>query len=286
MATIENSQANVMPNVVPVRQCSSYNPAPFMREFQYDNGSRELYLEVKYRVDWFLHWCKENGVEGRIIESNIQYLPEIRMFLATCDVYINDILCAQSTAGRVIPESIPDANVTIQTAFTIAKGRALGNLGFGTVNGNTSEDGDMFPPDSGIPLPAVTAETNPLVVPDSEPVPTDTASTSHSEPAPKRRGRPPKAQTPPPAPEDNPTTPEPASAVPIGMVNGLAEKIPTTLDEAKAYICPVGISAGRSMGELEVTDPGKVDFYAGPKYIGAAKHPALVAAAQLIVANR
>ena len=59
-----------------------------------------------------------------------------------------------------------------------------------------------------------------------------------------------------------------------------------TLEEARAFICPVGISRGLTMGEIELRDPDKVSFFASEQYGSKDRHPDLVAAAELIVKAR
>lgn len=271
---------NTMP-VVPTRICDSYDPSPFMKEFVYDDGSKQLYLEVKYRVDWFLHWCKENGVVGRIEESQLDFIPEIRMVLCTCTIYMDGLAVASSKAGRMITDDPKDANVAVQTAFTAAKGRALSNLGFGTVNGNTSENGLPFPPESGIPLPPVTPETNPLV--------TDTTTPPAQERKRRMRKEPDSAastQEMQAAPESSPSEPVPTPPTASTLMNADSTKIPETLEEARAFICPIGVGRNKTMGEIELIDPDKVTFYGSDQFNSRAKHPGLVAAAQLIIQAR
>lgn len=266
-------------NVVPTRQCDSYDPAPMMKVFRYEDGNCELYLEVKYRVDWFLHWCKENGVEGKIIESKIDFLPDVKMLLATCSVYMDEKLAAESTTGVQITENPADTNIAVQTAFTRAKGRALADLGFGTVNGNTGENGDNLPPDSGIPLPLVTNQTNPLFVgmlsnvstPTPPPAAKDEQTREQNATGPVHKAAPaPGADTLPTAPAAD---------------NGESD-IPQTVEEAKAFICPIGKeTTGKSLGHIMATAPNMIRFYAGPNFNGGTRHPGLVAAAKLLVAN-
>lgn len=280
---------------IPTRFCENYNPAPFMREFAYDNGNRELYLEVKYRVDWFLHWCKENGVEGMIDEGEVTFLPDANLVLATCVVYIDDKVAARGTAGRALPPSdFQAANIAVQTACTCAKGRALANLGFGTVNGNSSENGEPFPPDAGLPLASAETTQNPLEV--GEPGLSFTPA-----PAPAKRGRPrkadkiqplvesPKIQLQPAELTDKPKEPiaqAPGSPVVPAPKPVNRDKIPTTLEEAKAYICPIGLNKGQPMGQVWVTDPNKIRFYGSEKFTSRDRYPALIAAVKLILENQ
>lgn len=325
-----NTNPNIpeMPKVCSTRACSTYDPMQFMSEFQYDNGRREMYLEVKYRVDWFNHWCMEHHVEGNILDQSYEIIPEMRMILATSVVMMNDKEVARAIAGRAIPEDPMGMNVVVQSAFTCAKGRALANLGFGTTNGSTNENGEDIPPDSGIPIvdtqpvpqaPApvapvstaaapVTAPGLPPVTPDTNPMMMGTGSPAVTE-APKKRGRKPKNSQEvmaitthpvvnPEAPMQEPVTiqpqvtaptPQPVLQQPATTYNPQPTpvvsnaEIPQTIEAARAFVCPIGTGKGKTMGELYLSDRGKVEFFAGPKFASGDRHPALVAAAKMLL---
>lgn len=296
----ESPQNNfVLPetNVVPTRRCDSYDPVPMMKVFQYEGGNYELYLEVKYRVDWFLHWCKENGVVGKIIESKVDFLPEVKMLLTTCSIYIDDKLAAESTAGFQISDKPEETNIAVQTAFTRAKGRALADLGFGTVNGNSGENGDNLPPDSGIPIPLVSPTNNPLMLMSNpftsapstaegnQPEAGTTAGPSPSSEKAAAIENGAKKGNPPTMPSANQKGANPPPDSPVSPSG-----IPKTVEEAKAFICPIGKenTRGKTLGHIYVTEPDMVKFYASEKFASGtngARHPGLVAAAKLIVAN-
>ena len=142
----KNNSEQVEKSARSIRACS-YNASANMIEVSYED-KKELYLEVKYRVLWFLTYCQEHGLTGLIDDSDVRYLPDAQMLVATTVIYIDGAVVGKSTAG--IPYAAGDQIRAVQMAATAAKGRALANAGFGTVS-YSSEDGDI-PCDAGIPF--------------------------------------------------------------------------------------------------------------------------------------
>lgn len=272
------NDTNAQPLQVPfkcTRTCAGFDPAAFMGTFEYSNGFSEKYLEVKYRRLWHNIWCAENNIDFQIFSDKYDINLDLNMIFCTCTIMWNGKEVASASAGRAIPDDFEGRNIVYQSCATCAEGRALNHLGFNTVNGSGMEDGERFPPDSGIPLPRATPETNPLVVDPVQPQVTEPVV-----PGPKKRGRKPKPE----AVQQSVSAsvaeavPTPASSSPVATA-----VIPTTVDEAKDFTCPVGIDRGKRMGEIYATDPDKVKFFCSDLFVSKDRYPGLVAAAKLII---
>lgn len=297
------------------RICATFDPSRYLSAFVYDNGTQESYLEVKYRVMWAQCWAMEHRVNLQILEQDVTFVPELRMLFATCIIKIDDVEAARGTAGRYVPEDVSGMNSVVQSVATCAKGRALANLGFGTLNCSVSEVGDNLPPESGMSIPkgsAPVAQSQTTINPyipaaEQSPIPVEvneapitasvvTASVADPddeqdvtpEPPKPRRGRKPKtASAVQGDPEQEPEAPAvisaPVQAPAVQPIPGV--EIPQTVEAARAFICPIGLGKGRPMGDLYLTDRGKVEFFASDRFASADRHPGLVAAAKLLMAQ-
>lgn len=267
---------NSNPAITLVRACKEYDPTPMMRPYEYANGKQELYLEVKYRVDWFLHYCQEKGILGTLKESITQLDVEHNLVMGACTVYMDGQEVAYAEAARSLTvdkfgNTAADLiNTSAQTCCTIAKGRALANLGFGTVNGNQSEDGEELPPESGVPLQGGT------VPPLQQPLTgastllgltgaAERTSAEEKKPAASNAGNS--------APSNRKSVP---SSVPL----------PKTLAEAMAVKVPVGLYKGKTLGEAYALDQTFVERITSDRFAGRDRHPALVAGAKIILAAK
>lgn len=243
------------------RECA-YDPLDHMIKITYqDSGTEELYLEVKNRVLWFQLYCEQHEKRGLIDDSEIQFVEAARMFVVTSNVFIDDCLVGKSiAAGPYNPDDPKSSSEAILSAATKAKGRALANAGFGTVNCSL-EEGDKIPCDSGITIERgkITSSSNPMFagVRKSAAESTearDTAAPAKAEPSNKQ------AQ----APEQG---------------------VPMTLAQAKASIVPIGTEKGKTLGELLALKPNLIEFYAGDDFKNT-KYPQLKEACKIIIANR
>ena len=252
-----------VPKPPSIRQCS-FDPAKHMSSYQYKEGSPfELYLDVKYRVLWFNIYCAENELVGVIDDSDAVFDPIAKMVIAKASIFINDKLVAKSMSSKPYDPNKPfDPNdpatstVAFQTAATQAKGRALANAGFGTVNGQL-EDGDPIPCDAGIKHDGsvVYNPRNPMYVKVSDGPAAETGEVTQAS------GK---------------------DAQPKGAAGSPKELTPTmTLAEAKAIQLPFGQYLGKTMGELLVLDKSLVAYYASDKFSNE-KFPQLKVAATLI----
>lgn len=247
---------------IEVRSCS-YVPRHDMIKVSYENGKEEMYLEVKYRVKWFQTYCKENGIRGSIDDSETSFIPALNMIKAVAVVRMDDWEAGRSAAGVVVNPSDPESySRALQTVCTFAKGRALANAGFGTLNSRV-DDGDFAACDSGYSFKGRQVTVNP----------DNPLDAGFAPPKDKDDDLPffDSSDDPAPAPASAPTpTPQPAAM---------------SLKEALAYEVPMGNDKGRTLGEINGSDPGKINFWASEKFVNS-RYPELKEAAKVIQAAR
>ncbi len=123
-----NMSVNNINDGCKIRKCS-FRPEDYLVTIVQNDGSNAKYLLVQDRVLWFQMYCAENGVKGLIDDSNIEYIPQLKMFRATCIITMNGEIVGKSSGSCVYAE---DKLKALECAATSAKGRALANAGFGT----------------------------------------------------------------------------------------------------------------------------------------------------------
>lgn len=241
-----------------LRKCNGFDPLNKMIPYTFENGMTTWYMPVADRVAWFLNYCSENNLTPLIDESDAKISIESKTVLSVCKIYINGAIASTGICGRFFDINNPEnINSVVQTACTIAKGRALSNMGFGATQGSESESGAPFPPEMGVEVKNIGDE--PMECPFL-----DAAAPVNSVP-------------------DLPHPPaQPASSPAAPMKTTNMQPVPQTLEEAKAYVVSVGINKGKTLGELCVLSDGmkNIDFYAN-KYSG--RDEGLKIAARLIL---
>lgn len=158
MQTLVNDAPVLLPGVAELRKCRDFHPEEHFIKVSFQDSNREsYYLEVKWRTFWFLAYCEENGLRGRIEEHPVEILPGTNLVQAVCSVYIDGDLVGKGVGGTILRDNM----YAVQQAATIAKGRALANAGFGTVfsSASTNESGGQeIPCDGGLRVDEVTAD--------------------------------------------------------------------------------------------------------------------------------
>lgn len=269
MATIDNTNPPgcFYTKDTKLRECS-YDPTEDLITISYDNDSvPEKYLEVKYRIKWFNIWCQENGKVGRIEDADITIVEGMNLIIATASIFVdNELIAKSSSSAPYIPGDNENNAKVVQNACTSAKGRALANAGFGTISsGLPSEEGDLFPVDSGIRVERdpsnpmrfrkmTAAQTSGA----ADNVPTNESSAPVA--APKTSKSAPKA----PKAENSAITPE------------------QRIKDAYNFVVPMGEYAGKTLSYIMGVKPDRVEFYA-EKYKG--NNTALVEAARTVLSH-
>lgn len=264
MTNEKNNSENTKQDINVLMKTKGFDPRMYIRETEYENsGKKEMYLDVKYRLEWYLTYCKENNISTCIIEEDIIVHEALGAIEAHCSIYQNGVLVSRGGASRTYHDRDFDMrDKIIQTANTFAKGRALGNLGFTLTS---TDDGDPIPCDSGICATPwgniIEAPDNPLI---SEFAPNPTP--------------PPVATKLPEPPERKPQAPAASSAK--------AAPQPMTWEEARDYVIPLnGMYKGKTMGTVLACDRRTVEWYAGPNFNAGTKFVDLVQAAKIVLAG-
>lgn len=240
---------------VNIRPCD-YEPINDMITVSYgENRPEEAYLEVKYRLYWFILYCKENNIPYSIDESRYEFRPEIGngIVCATVKIRMGDSEFASSASVALMKDSGDEGSSSareynshaLQTAETIARGRALANAGFGTVAaGSADENGELFPADSGVKLERDPA--NPLVF-------RKTVSRSAE-----------NAQL-------EKESDEAFDVVALKLVN------------ARNFIVPMGSHKGEPLYQVMATDPGTVRWWSTDAFDQAGRYPAFKEAVKTVL---
>lgn len=244
--------------LIPIARKCSFKPEDHMIQIDSMNGdgSKRNYLQVVHRVLWFNIYCEEHELNGYINDSDVIYNEALKMIIATCSIYINGQLIAKASGGQAVNDN--NCDTVIQTATTIAKGRALANAGFGTAMG-AHEDVEGNPCDAGIDSNEK-QQKNDIHEQDNNPEP-DLTNSALSE-----------------------TSNKQSNAVSKQAGNNrrpsAAPSIPKTVLEARAIMLTSGKYKGKTLGEIAAIDINYLEFYAF-KYSG--KHPELIEGSKLIL---
>lgn len=236
---------------------AGFDPRMYIRETEYENsGKKEMYLDVKYRLEWYLTYCQEHNISSRIVEENIIVHESLGLIEAHCSIYHDDVLVSRGGASRTYRERDFDMlDKIIQTANTFAKGRALANLGFTLTS---TDDGDPIPCDSGI---CATPWGNITTNPDN---PMDSEFVRDSVPAPAQN-------------------PGPMGAAPSAK----AASRTMTWEEARDYVIPINSRfKGQTLGTVLACDRSTVEWYASSRFAvtwSANQYPDLVQAAKIVL---
>ncbi len=262
-----------------VRIVSGYDPIKHAIDIVDVQGRAAKYLEVKYRKDWFLRWCKEHDSVGVLDDSEIAYNPVSKMVEGKATVFVNGNVIGRSSASKPYdPERMSEFSRTVfQDVGTIAMGRALANAGFGTVNcsleeGNTTEDLADAPiqtPDSSV----TEHELNPMLeilnisevnvqmpkqsnCPDSKAM---LADKNENVVNPLRELANVSMTT-----EETPKTEErPKKNFKLGFLTEPDIEPVTTVEDARKAIMPIGLKHGETLGKVFEENKYMIIFYAG-----------------------
>lgn len=228
-----------------------FDPMSLARVLTNDDGTKSLYLDVKFRVLWF----RLAFPDGRV-DPDVVYVDDKRAVVC-CKLYANkadaaDQYIAKSTAQRFFSEE-KYGDRFLEITETAALGRALASAGFGTQFCGNSDFGGNVIADAPIDLPfdtdAEIAGVHGAAV--AAPVPVE----PHLN---KVEG----------------TVPASAASTPVAPAQ--PAKQPTTLDEwinylsieeAKMVTVDVGHYAGTTLGEIAMQHPEDLAWYV-EKYFG------------------
>lgn len=233
-----------MPDINPVE---GFNPSDFTRKLTNDDGTMSLYLDVKYRILWF-RCCHPTGK----IDTDILRVDE-KSAVVCCKLYNDrndspDQYIAKATAQRFASEE-KYGDRYLETAETAAMGRALAAAGYGTQFCGAA---DTFGND------IVDAPLDFTMMEDTEEIGDVVSSVQHETKSLLQSGPAPVSQSPiPPVPQPVPQSAQPKSAL-VTLEDHLNSM---TLDEAKNVKITFGRNAGKTLGQLAMTNPRDLDWY-------------------------
>jgi len=279
-APAPNTELEVIPmtetmkSIPAINAVEGFSPAAYARELENGDGTKSLYLDVKYRLLWF----RLRNPDGKI-DTEIVHVDD-KSAVVCCKLYHDktdpvDQYLAKSTAQRFVSqEKFGDRYLEI--AETAAMGRVLAAAGYGTqFCGSTDMLSDIIadaPVDMAIP-----SDEDELGVTASRVV---HETKAQEEPAGQTQTAQMTAQT--------ATTPQPPQPTMPSAAKPSAKKPRTledylnsmTIEDAKSVVVEFGRNAGTSLGEIAMHKPADLDWYV-KNYSG--RNLALKAGAILLV---
>lgn len=261
---MSETMTNNMAIINGLNAVKGFEPAVFLRKLQSEAGEEQLYLDVKYRKLWFRLKYPLGKITKRIIKLENDYaIIESRVYLDRNDPEDSYISCAM--AQRWKTEDDAYGKKYVESAETAAVGRALADAGFGIQFADPGEEHDLNLVDAPVTLPK-TGE-NDLPLEDDEPLPEEPAVPCQK--------------------KENSSSGNVKSSPKASKKEELSEQMSVdelmkkmTLDDAKAYVIPMGVYKGKTMGELCLEKPNALTWYV-ESYSG--KNNLLRAAAKVLL---
>ena len=257
-----------------LNRVEGFDPSAFLRKLAGENGEEQWYLDVKYRKLWFRLMYPEGKITKRIVKLENDFaIIESKVYLNRNDPEDAFVSCAFAQRWRKDDDGY--GLKYVETAETAAVGRALADAGFGIQFSEPGEDRDNSLVDSPVTIPSASAagsktQSNTAGNPTSDGTTNTTVPDEQDEELPE-------------------TLPKPAAS---GGSKKESRKLDEsmseeelmktmTLEDAKAYVIPVGAYKGKTLGELCIEKPGAVSWYVD-SYRG--KNNMLRAGAKLLLA--
>lgn len=234
------------------RECS-YDPSKHLVQYKDEatnqpvvdplTGEAKYYLPTSERVAWFRVYCKEHGVDGLVDAADVrfEYLNGSRELTGWCiavaTVHIDGKLVARAAASVPIYGSGTYDKYIVATATTYAKGRALADAGFNTLEAGIEpgEGVPSIPPET--PVSASQLATHGIQVPAPSATAENAAQTI------------PATQSNVPMPAEEPEEPKEEPKVKI--------EHEMTVEEAGELIWPTNAFKGQKLKDLMNTDNGR-----------------------------
>lgn len=242
---MSETMTNNMAIINGLNAVEGFDPAAFLRKLQSEAGEEQLYLDVKYRKLWFRLKYPLGKITKRIIKLENDYaIIESRVYLDRNDPEDSYISCAMAQRWRTEDDAY--GKKYVESAETAAVGRALADAGFGIQFSEPGEERDPNPVDAPVTLPRV--DENELPTEEDAPLPEEPTAPQMQKTSDNSRSEKSNART-----EKKQGLSEDMS------VEELTKKM--TLDDAKAYIIPMGFYKGKTMGDLCLEKPSALSWY-------------------------
>ena len=236
-----------------LNRVEGFDPSAFLRRLTGENGEEQWYLDVKYRKLWFRLMYPEGKITKRIVKLENDFaIIESKVYLNRNDPEDAFVSCAFAQRWRKDDDGY--GLKYVETAETAAVGRALADAGFGIQFSEPGEDRDSSLVDA------------PVTIPNGSAAGSYAPNTVASSPIPDERDE---------QDEELPETlPKPVANSGSGAFKKKEEgkKLDEsmseeelmkamTLEDAKAYVIPVGSYKGKTLGALCIEKPGAVSWY-------------------------
>lgn len=241
---MNETMAKNMEIINSLNKVEGFDPAAFLSKLQSESEEEQLYLEVKYRKLWFRLKYPLGKIAKRIIKLENDYaIIESRIYLDRNDPEDSYISCAMAQRWRTEDDAY--GKKYVESAETAAVGRALADAGFGIQFSEPGEEHDPNPVDAPVTVPKT--NKNDLPPEDNEPLP--------EESVPQQKKVSGKVGS-----EKSSSKNSKKEELSEHMsVEELTKKM--TLDDAKAYIIPMGFYKGKTIGELCLEKPSALTWY-------------------------
>ena len=245
-----------------VRHVDTFSPQDHLVQIPSKTNPSEMeyYLMVQWRKKWMLEY---NPKWAMVTEHQIHI--EVRMITATTSIFDEDGKLRSTGSASIYLEDATGKRVEtpLELVETRALGRALGNAGFGTqyaLPGTAPEEMNGLA-EAPVGLPNLRDRS-------SKTEETETGAPKHDAtegietPAPadtEKKTRKAGSKIPENVGTEGDSSREPASTT----LKTVAEKgLISTVDEAKAFIIPIGTEKDKYMGEVFATNKNALLFYA------------------------
>lgn len=238
-----------------------FDPMQLLRLMRNDDGSLKWSLDYDVKRYWFRLIHPDGRILFRLLQSTSDYaVVNARVYASRSDGE-QDYL-AEATAmrsGSTDPNCKYFERYFLDSAETAAASRALSNAGFDLIGCNITVGGRLLNPVTGEP---VTESQAGMLAGQDEPDPAQNEAQAANPPVAEG---PAKAtigvgsirnysdKTAPPEQAAEPQKPEQQTAA--------SQETQLTLEEAKAYVIPMGTFKGMSVGDLALRNPGGLGWY-------------------------
>lgn len=259
-----------------LNRVEGFDPSAFLRRLTGENGEEQWYLDVKYRKLWFRLMHPEGKITKRIVKLENDFaIIESKVYLNRNDPEDAFVSCAFAQRWRKDDDAY--GLKYVETAETAAVGRALADAGFGIQFSEPGEDRDSSLVDAPVTIPNGSAGAAKMSVPNNA----AGSSVPDVERVPDEQDEElPETLSKPAASSGASKKQEEGKKLDESMSEEALMKA-MTLEDAKAYVIPVGAYKGKTLGELCIEKPGAISWYID-SYRG--KNNMLRAGAKLLLA--
>lgn len=253
----ETDKAAMKAVIATINAVEGFDPEPFAVEYaDLESGETRKRLPVMVQMAWFRLKYPEGKITTKVTNGKDCFVATARVYPSYKDS--DDCYLAEATASRGYLAEKPSVSPR-EWAQTAAVGIALRNAGFGLQFGMAGEDFPAVAPDElgmmedGAGVPGENAETG-ADVPVPQPVPMQPQAGETQ--MPQNVTEMPAAQMQQPAVPVSDTQQGAVTQEPVGQEMTHEQRI----QQAMSMPCPIKKYAGKTLGDLVVTDPKALNW--------------------------